>query len=173
MSGQQRHRAESTRQHRLIVEAELPDFWVGDLIEICREFGAAADGGPLDITRPTEELLHEIGDVFDGLLTIEISGEKDSTVEHDVPILFRRAWVEAEPPSDPRESSLVARERERRAEQEAELADAKATVRAFHRLIRDRVPDLAGELAGEAIDAGQEAYDTVWSKHFTEEADHV
>jgi hypothetical protein len=160
------------RTHRLAVEAELPDFWVEDMIKLCREFGYSTDGEPLDVTKPTEELLHEVGDLFGGLLTVEVSGEKDSTIARDVPILFRRAWVETEPPSDYGHVSLIDKERERRAEEAAELADAKATVRAFHALIREHFPDRAAEVCGAAIDAGSEAYEKTWAKHFPEvEAD--
>jgi hypothetical protein len=79
------------RKRRLIIEFELPDFYCEDIPELLDEFGdPSEDRG--------DQILHEIGDISFGALTIEVSGEKDSVIK-TVPVLARSARIEDEPPS--------------------------------------------------------------------------
>lgn len=80
---------------RLVLEIELPEINVDDLPEIIRDHGSPE-------TSVSDEILNCIGDISDGLLIVEVSGEKDSEIV-TVPALVRAARIEEEPPTPRRQ----------------------------------------------------------------------
>lgn len=81
-----------TRKKTLVLEIELPTFYADDImdaIEYIPEECRAAEH---------EEILGTIGEVYYGLLTIEIAGEKDSELIR-TPVLMRGARIEDRPPT--------------------------------------------------------------------------
>lgn len=83
----------------LVLEIELPTFYAEDLAsENFREWVRTAGGDPDNPHDFGQEVLHEIGEVYSGLLTIKVSGEKDSEIVR-VPVLMRGARVEDRPPT--------------------------------------------------------------------------
>ncbi len=140
---------------RLIVEAELPSFYCDDLADLCAEYSWPT----FDATQPTEDLLREIGEVRSGLLTVEISGEKDSDVAENLPILFRKAWVEQEPPSDVPDWGVIERVRETEETLAYEGAYERAHTKTLLASLRERLPEEWQALDSAAIDAGIAAGD--------------
>jgi len=80
---------------RLVLEVELPELNVDDLPEIIRDYGDSA-------TSVSDEILNCIGDISNGLLIVEVSGERDSEIV-TVPALIRSARIEDEPPTPRRQ----------------------------------------------------------------------
>jgi hypothetical protein len=88
------------RQTALILEIELPEFYAEDLRPdnaSWQEWLAMADVDPADVKAVGQEILHNIGEVYCGLLTIEVSGEKDSEIVR-LPVVMVGARVEDRPP---------------------------------------------------------------------------
>lgn len=88
------------RRSALVLEIELPTFYAEDLRAdepSWQDWLKDCEVAPDDHKAVGEEILHNIGDVHYGLLTVEIAGEKDSTVER-VPVLMVGARVEDRPP---------------------------------------------------------------------------
>lgn len=80
---------------RLVLEIELPEMNVDDLPEIIRDYGNSE-------TSVSDEILNCIGDVGNGFLIVEVSGDKDSEIV-TVPAIIRSARIEEEPPTPRRQ----------------------------------------------------------------------
>lgn len=74
-----------TRRRRLMVEFELPDWYVDDLPEIIAEHGFGDD--------ESEDILNCVGQWSFGALTVQVIGEKDGEVV-TVPVIAHKARIE-------------------------------------------------------------------------------
>ncbi len=101
MSEQPLSRKPESPTKTLVIEFELPTFYAEDLGEQLHEWMREFGMDPDDPEMLGEEILHNIGDVHLGLLTVEVSGEKDSEIVR-VPVIARGARVEDRKPTPER-----------------------------------------------------------------------
>jgi len=93
--------SQSERRSTLILEIELPRFYADDIRPDnpdWQDWLKTVDVDPGDAEAVSREILGNIGEIHQGLLTIEVSGEKDSEIMR-VPVLMRGARVEDRPPT--------------------------------------------------------------------------
>jgi len=93
--------SQSRRRSTLVLEIELPAFYAESIHPDdpdWQEWLRMVDVDPTDAAAVGQELLGNIGEVHNGLLTIEVAGEKDSEIMR-VPVLMRGARVEDRPPT--------------------------------------------------------------------------
>ncbi len=80
------------RQHRVLIEFELPDTFADDLPALLKEYGESFGS-------PGEMILNELGQMSLAALTFEFCGEESSSVQ-TVPVLAVDARIENVPPTE-------------------------------------------------------------------------
>lgn len=151
-----------TRTAALILEVELPDYYAEDLrpdSENWQDWLKTVDVDPTDIEAVGREILHNIGEVHCGLLTIEVSGEKDSEIVR-VPVSMVGARVEDRPPDTQTENAQHLAERVDEPHDEERVLGAmhRAEARVLEKFVRQIASEYTGgSLADLAKQALQEA----------------
>jgi len=125
----------TSRRTALVLEVELPEFYAEDLRADDPDWQRwLSDIGvdPSDAKAVGEQILGNIGEVYSGLLTIEVSGEKDSEIVR-TPVLMVGARAEDRPPSEQYANAEYLAERvdelAKQALQEADMAEDEAEKR--------------------------------------------
>lgn len=141
------------RQRTLLIEFELPTFYCDDLPELIAEHGWPDE--PV-----SDQILRDIGEIYGGLLTVEVMGEKDSEIER-VPVIARAARIEDRPPTpeSQHENMRWLAERVDEPQEEARILAAcdHAALRVYERLIRQLSTEYTGQVSELAKQALQEA----------------
>lgn len=143
----------------LVLEIELPEFYAEDMRPDNAQWRSWLEEmgtDPNDAAAVTQEILNNIGEVYSGLLTVEVSGEKDSTIQR-TPVNVIGARVEdREPPEvSPNAQHLAERldedeeiRREEEKEDRAMINEQLHARRAADELLRRCLP-LCPELQDE------------------------
>lgn len=152
---------EDARRTALVLEVELPDFYAEDLRADdpdWQEWLRATDTDPADAQAVGQEILHNIGEVYCGLLTIEISGDKDSEIVR-TPVLMLSARVEDRPPTEDREGPKWLAEKVDEPTEETRVLGKMyhAELQVLRRFVRQLKSEYSGQVAQLAEQALQEA----------------
>jgi hypothetical protein len=154
-------RETTERRTTLVLEVELPEFYAEDLRPDdpnWQQWLELTGTDPADAEAVGQEILGNIGEVFCGLLIIEVSGEKDSEIIR-TPVLMVGARAEDRPPSDDLRNPehLAERVDEPVRELRIEAACESAARRVLERFARTLKSEYSGQIAQLAEQALQEA----------------
>lgn len=147
-----------TRTAALVLEVELPDFFAEDMRADNPDWQRwlrATQVDPNDAAAVGREVLHNIGEVGCGLLTVKTIGEKSSEIVR-TPVVMVGARVEDRRPVE-HEDWLAAEVDEPHRETMVEGKIAAAELRVFERFTRMLAREYTGQVADLAKQAIQEA----------------
>lgn len=148
----------------LVLEIALPTFYAEDIAadsEQWQEWLRMVDVDADDPGAVGDEILRNIGEVYHGLLTIEVSGEKDSETIR-TPVLMVGARVEDRPPEPEEEWKDTLDDFAERIDEPAEEtrvlhAMDRAELRVLNRFVRQIRDEYTGQVSELAAQAIQEA----------------
>ena len=150
------------RRTALILEVELPDFYAEDLRPDdpdWQQWLSDMDVDPADAKAVGDQILHNIGEVYSGLLTIETSGEKGDSDIVRTPVVMVGARVEDRPPTEHTEGCdhLAAQVDEPIDEARVLAKMDHAALLVLRRFVRAIADEYSGQVADLAKQALQEA----------------
>lgn len=149
------------RRTALVLEIELPEFWAEDLRPDDPDWQrwlADTETDPADPKAVGEEILRNIGEVYSGLLTIEVSGEKDSEIVR-TPVVMVGARAEDRAPTRQTAAPAQLAEKVDEPHDEARVLGKmdRAELRVLERFVRQLKNEYTGQVAQLAEQALKEA----------------